>query len=399
MGRVASGRSFDRIIVVVLDSVGCGDAPDATDFGDAGANTLAHVIEGAHPALVNLANLGLDRIPGVPGLREDTAAPPLEAASWGRMTERSAAKDTMSGHWELMCVVATEPFPVYPDGFPAEVMFRFERAIGRRTLGNVPASGTEILRELGEEHMRTGAPIVYTSGDSVFQVAAHEEVIPVAKLYEICDVARRQLDGPHRVARVIARPFVGTGADDFERTPRRRDLALEPPAATALGQLVAAGLRTYGVGKIHDIFAGQGLSGWVKTLDNADGINKTIAAMEEDAGELIFTNLVDFDSKYGHRRDVAGYGAALAEFDQELPRLLDALQPRDCLMLTADHGNDPTFAGTDHTRERVPLLVCSGGEGRDLGTRESFADLGQTVLDNFGLRAENGVSFLREISG
>jgi len=397
-GPAAARRSFDRFVVVVCDSVGCGDAPDAAAFGDAGANTLASVIDGGRPELPNLARLGLDRIAGVPALHRAAESPPPPRASWGRMTERSGAKDTLSGHWELMCVESEESFPVYPKGFPSHVMERFERAIGRSTLGNYRASGTEIIRELGEEHVRTGAPIVYTSGDSVFQVAAHERVIPIDELYDICAVARRQLDGPHRVARVIARPFVGADAEGFERTGRRRDLALPPPAATALDLLVDAGYRTWGVGKIHDIFAGRGLSGYAKTVDNADGIEATIEAIMDDAGELIFTNLVDFDSKYGHRRDVAGYAAALAEFDRALPRLMNTLGPDDCLVLTADHGNDPAFRGTDHTRERVPLLVHSRHAPRYLGTRETFADLGQTVLDNFGLAAEKGTSFLREIT-
>jgi phosphopentomutase len=423
-----ANRPFDRFIVIVLDSVGCGDAPDAAAFGDDGANTLARVVNEAAPALPHLARLGLDRIAGVPPLARrqpagargvadegtngsgtgGASAPsrgdardrrPLPAASWGRLTERSNAKDTMSGHWELMCVQSNQPLPLYPDGFPVEVIERFERAIGRGTLGNVPASGTEIIRELGEEHLRSGKPIVYTSGDSVFQIAAHEDVVPVDRLYRMCETARAQLDGDHRVARVIARPFVGNGAEDFERTSRRRDYALPPPEPTALDIMVETGLRTYGVGKIHDIFAGRGLSDWVKTESNADGVDKTIAAMRADAGDLIFTNLVDFDSKYGHRRDVRGYAAALEGFDHSVPCLLDALGSRDCLMITADHGNDPGFKGTDHTRERVPLLACSAHAPRDLGTRETFADLGRTVLDNFGLRGARGASFLDLLVG
>jgi phosphopentomutase len=401
MTAAAPARSFDRFIVVVLDSVGCGDAPDAADFGDAGANTLASVIGGAHPRLPHLARLGLDRIPGVPAIggAAGAAAAGEPSASWGRLTERGRAKDTMSGHWELMCVAQAEPFPVYPRGFPAEVMRPFEKAIGRGTLGNVPASGTEIIDELGDEHMRTGKPIVYTSADSVFQIAAHEDVIPVDELYAMCATVRAQLDGRHRVARVIARPFVGAKAGEFERTPRRRDFAVPPPRATALDLMADAGLRTYAVGKIHDIFAGRGLSGHVKSDGNADGVDKTIAAVIDDAGDFIFTNLVDFDSEYGHRRDVAGYARALEEFDCALPRLLTAVGARDCLMITADHGNDPAWKGTDHTRERVPLLAYSPTHApRDVGTRSSFADLGETVLDNFGLCAGAGESFLEIIS-
>lgn len=396
----APGRSFDRVVVVVLDSVGCGQAPDASDFGDAGANTLARVINDASPGLDNLARLGLDWIPGVPALTRDAATLQTPRAAWGRMTEIAAAKDTVSGHWELMCVVSSEAFPVYPDGFPKGVIARFEKAIGRPTLGNYPAPGTEIIRELGEQHVRSGAPIVYTSGDSVFQLAAHEAVVPVCELYEMCSIAREMLTGPDRVARVIARPFVGDDVDSFARTSRRRDFALPPPGPTALDLVTGAGYRTHAIGKIHDIFAGRGISSYVKTEDNADGVARTIQALNEDAGDLIFTNLVDFDSLYGHRRDVEGYAAALAAFDELLPDLLSALRPCDCLMLTADHGNDPGFRGTDHTRERVPLLVFSQRtEPRDLGTRVTFADLGQTVLDNFGLRAEGpGTSFLAQIS-
>ncbi len=396
MAPAAHERSFDRFIVIVLDSVGCGNAPDAAAFGDAGANTLARVIEDARPRLPNLARLGLAHITGVPSLgREQAVQAP--AASWGRMTERSMAKDTMSGHWELMCVVSEAAFPVYPEGFPAEVIHAFEQAIGRPTLGNVAASGTAIIDELGDEHMRSGAPIVYTSADSVFQVAAHEDVIAVDELYRICEQARSLLTGEHRVARVIARPFVGDAADGFRRTQRRRDLTLPPPSRTALDRLVLAGHRTVGIGKIHDIFSDRGLSRWVATADNEDGIDKTLASMVGEAAALVFTNLVDFDSEFGHRRDVAGYARALERFDRRVPELLAAVGRRDCLMITADHGNDPGFGGSDHTRERVPLLVYTGRGAVDLGTRSTFADVGRTVLDNFGLRAQAGSSFLDRI--
>ena len=396
-----TGRSFDRMVVLVLDSVGCGEAPDAAEFFDVGANTLARVITEARPRLDNLERLGLDWIEGVPALTEDSTTLETPLAAWGRMTQIAGAKDTLSGHWELMCVASFKRFPVYPDGFPEGVIARFEQAIGRSTLGNYPASGTDIIDDLGEEHLRSGSPIVYTSGDSVFQLAAHEEIIEARELYEMCTIARDLLSGPHRVARVIARPFIGNPSDGFVRTSRRQDFALPPPHGTALDLLTAAGHRTHGIGKIHDIFAGRGLSSSIKTVDNADGIAKTIEALQQDAGELIFVNLVDFDSAYGHRRDIAGYAAALAAFDEQLPDLVEALGPRDCLMITADHGNDPGFRGTDHTRERVPLLVVSQStEPSDLGTRPTFADLGQTVLDNFGLRAEGpGTSFLAAISG
>ena len=395
MPGIPGSRSFDRMVVVVCDSVGCGGAPDAVDFNDEGANTLAAVIEGAQPKLENLRALGLFRVPGVPGGDDDVAT-----GAWGRMVEQSAAKDTLTGHWELMGIVSSEAPAVYPDGFPSAVIAAFESAIGRSVLGNYAASGTEIIRELGAEHMQTGAPIVYTSGDSVFQIAAHEEVVGVESLYDMCLTARRQLQGQHRVTRVIARPFVGCGPEDFRRTFRRRDFALPPPGPTALDRLQDAGFRTHGVGKIHDIFAGRGLTSYAKTQDNRDGVAKTCAALREDQAELVFTNLVDFDSQYGHRRDVRGYARCLEEFDAALPDLLEALGPRDCLVLTADHGNDPSFRGTDHTRECVPLLVSSTSTTpSDLGTRESFTDLGQTILDNFGIdAATGGRSFLPLVS-
>ncbi len=390
------GRSFDRIAVVVCDGVGCGDAPDAEAFGDTGSNTLAHVIAAANPHLPTLASLGLDRIEGVPALGADSAA----RGAYGRMVERSAAKDTMSGHWELMGLISTCGFPTYPNGFPEELIEKFETAIGRPSLGNRAASGTEIIEELGAEHMVTGAPIVYTSADSVFQVAAHEEVIPVSELYQICETARRMLVGEHGVGRVIARPFVGAAPGSFARTSRRHDYAMPPPGPTALDEMVAAGLSTYGIGKIRDIFAGTGLTGWQQTVDNAEGVEITCMAIREGRGELILTNLVEFDSVYGHRNDPIGYAAALEDFDRRLPALLAALGPRDCLVITADHGCDPTFPGTDHTRECVPLLVAGEGvRAGALGTRESFADLASTILENFDLEQLGpGRSFLDQIS-
>jgi phosphopentomutase len=390
-------RSFDRIAVVVCDSVGCGEAPDAAAFGDAGSNTLAHVIEAADPRLPNLARLGIDRIDGVPRLGTRTQP----AGAYGRMVEKSAAKDTMTGHWELMGLVTTRSFPTYPHGFPEALLEAIEVAIGRPTIGNRVASGTEIIKELGAEHMESGAPIVYTSADSVFQIAAHEDVIPVPDLYAMCETARRLLVGEHGVGRVIARPFIGSDPASFQRTSRRHDYALPPPAATVLDRLVAAGLSTFGIGKIHDIFAGRGLSGWQKCADNAEGIEATRQAIREDKGDLIFTNLVEFDSAYGHRNDPQGYATALEEFDQRLPDLLVALGPRDCLVITADHGCDPTYPGTDHTRECVPLLVAGEGvRAVDLGTRQTFADLAQTISENFEVApTAAGQSFLAEISG
>jgi phosphopentomutase len=391
------GRSYDRIAVVVCDSVGCGGAPDAAAFGDSGSNTLAHVIEAADPRLPHLASLGIDRIEGVPSLGSGTR--PL--AAHGRMVEKSAAKDTMTGHWELMGLVTETSFPTYPDGFPEALLKAMEAAIGRPTIGNRVASGTEIIKELGAEHMKSGAPIVYTSADSVFQVAAHEDVIPVPELYAICETARRLLVGEHGVGRVIARPFIGSDPADFQRTARRHDYALPPPAATVLDKLVAAGLSTFGIGKIHDIFAGRGLSGWQKTADNADGVEATCRALREKKGDLILTNLVDFDSAYGHRNDPQGYAAALEELDRRLPGLLAALGPRDCLMITADHGCDPTYPGTDHTRECVPLLAAGESiRAANLGTRQTFADLACTIAENFEVDpVGTGQSFLDEISG
>ncbi len=383
------------MVVVVCDSVGCGGAPDAADFNDEGANTLAAVIEAAQPKLDSLRALGLFRVPGVPGGDGDVAT-----GAWGRMVEQSAAKDTMTGHWELMGIVSSVASPVYLDGLPPAVIAAFESAIGRPVLGNYAASGTEIIRLLGAEHMETEAPIVYTSGDSVFQIAAHEEVIGVESLYNMCLMASRQLQGQHPVARVIARPFVGSEPEGFRRTFRRRDFALPPPGPTALDRRQDAGFRTHGIGKIHNIFAGRGLTSYAKTENNRDGVAKTCAALRDDLAELVFTNLVDFDSQYGHRRDVRGYARCLEEFDAALPDLLEALGPRDCLVLTADHGNDPSFRGTDHTRECVPLLVSSTRTTpADLGTRESFTDLGQTILDNFGIdAATSGQSFLPLVS-
>ena len=387
-----SRAPFASVAVIVCDSVGCGDAPDAEAFGDAGANTLAHVIQAARPRLPNLHALGLDRIPGVPPLGSRDSEP---AAAYGRLTETAPAKDTMIGHWELMGVVAERPLPVYPEGFPAAVIGAFERRVGRRVLGNRPASGTVILDELGAEHLRTGCPIVYTSGDSVFQIAAHEGIVPVDELYRMCESARAILTGEHAVGRVIARPFVGDAPGSFRRTPRRRDWALPPPAPTALDFLQRAGVATYAVGKIHDIFAGRGIDAWVKTTDNADGVRATCAALRQGR-PFVFTNLVDFDTQYGHRNDPGGYARALEQLDAALPELREAVPADGLLLLTADHGNDPTTPGTDHTRERVPLLAI-GRRVRavSIGTRASFADLGRTVLDALGVQGRiAGRSFL-----
>ncbi len=389
--------SINRVIVVVLDSVGIGQAPDAAAFGDVGSDTLGNIARAVGGLqLPHMAALGLGNIAALEGV------PPASAptGAFGKMAEQSAGKDTSTGHWELMGIKLIKPFPVYPDGFPPDVMERFEREIGRGTLGNKPASGTAILDELGEEHVRTGKPIVYTSADSVFQIAAHEDVIPPKELYELCRVARAILRGQHEVVRVIARPFVGTpGA--WVRTSNRRDFSVTPPEPTVLDRLKAAGLMVYAVGKIEDIFAGEGISDAVHSEDNMDGVDQTLAAMaQQQRRGMIFTNLVDFDAKFGHRNNVQGYADALAEFDARVPELLAALAPDDLLVITADHGNDPTTPSTDHSREYVPILLAGAQvyAGTNLGVRATFADLGATIADLFGLDAPPlGTSFRREV--
>lgn len=392
-----AGKAWRRVVLITLDGVGVGALPDAERYGDAGANTLLHVAEscgGLH--LPTLRKLGLGNIQPLPGV----APADSPTAGFGRMRERSAGKDTTTGHWELAGVEQEEPFPTYPEGFPAEIIAAFRRETGLDPLGNVAASGTEILRRLGEEHLRSGRPIIYTSADSVFQIAAHEEIIPVERLYEICRIARRLLD-PYRIGRVIARPFLGTCAADFKRTSRRHDFSLPPTAPTVLDLLSAASLTVYGVGKIRDIFAGRGITDYVYSESNADGMKKTLAALEQVGRGLLFTNLVDFDMLYGHRLDGRGFGRALEDFDRWLPTLLAALADDDLLLITADHGCDPTTPGTDHSREFVPLLVWHKrlAAGRNLGERESFSDVAATVAEAFGLVWEGGgQSVLAELS-
>ena len=387
-----------RVILIVLDSVGCGDAPDAAEYGDEGSNTLANTARAVGGLnLPHLGRLGLGHVTPIQGV------PPAEspAGAYGRLTEVSAGKDTTTGHWELAGVVLSQPFPTYPNGFPAELIAEFERRIGRGTLGNYPASGTVIIQELGEEHMRTGKPIVYTSADSVFQVAAHEEVIPVEELYRICQIARELLVGEHGVGRVIARPFIGRPGN-FTRTERRRDFSLSPPRDTILDVLKAAGRQVMGVGKIEDIFAHRGLTQSNHTGNNMDGVDAILEFMAADGEGLIFANLVDFDMLYGHRNNPRGYADALEAFDARLPQIEAALSEEDVLMITADHGNDPTTPSTDHSRERVPILVTGPNLRRNvnLGTRDSFADVAATIADLLGVTWEGpGQSFASALVG
>ena len=386
--------SFDRIIWIVLDSVGIGEMPDAASYQDAGSDTLGHIAQHRKLHLSNLCRLGLGNIRPLERLPPDPA--PLGA--YGRCALASPGKDTTTGHWEMAGIHLVKPFPVYPNGFPSEVMDEFERRIGRDTLGNKPASGTEIIKELGEEHMRTGSPIVYTSADSVFQVAAHEEVIPLFELYKICETAREILRGKHEVGRVIARPFLGSPGS-FTRTPNRHDYAVPPPKGMLLDRLEEKGVEVFAIGKIFDIFLGRGIGDYEKTKSNADGMEKTLQAMDSVAGGVIFVNLVDFDQLYGHRNDVEGYARALEAVDDWIPSIEARLRPDDLLVFTADHGCDPTTASTDHSREYVPLLVHGrkARAGVNLGTRRTLSDIGQTVAENFGTSIPAGESFLAQI--
>ncbi len=385
-----------RAIVITLDSVGIGALPDAADYGDAGADTLGHLCEAVRPlAMPHLAAMGLGNLKPLPGI------PPVTnpTACFARLGERSAGKDTTIGHWELMGLVTPTPFPTYPKGFPPEWITGFEKAIGRKTLGNVPASGTDIIQQLGAAHLRTGFPIVYTSADSVFQIAAHETVIPVEELYAICRTARKLLVPPHGVSRVIARPFEGRGGQ-FTRTERRRDFSVSPHGPTLLNLLGAQGYDVAGIGKIRDIFAGTGLTRHYKSGSNQEGMDRTLEAMGEVTSGLILTNLVDFDMLYAHRKEMDGYARALAAFDRQVPEILRRLRANDLFVISADHGCDPILPGTDHTREYVPLLIQGAPLrcGVDLGTRESMADLAATLQAFFGVAGElAGRSFLHEV--
>ena len=387
-----------RAILIVLDSVGIGGLPDAAKYGDTGSHTLDNIAK-ALPgfSLPNLEGLGLGAIEGV----KMFSVPDRIAGAFGRNAERSAGKDTTTGHWEMAGVTLLDPFPTYPAGFPEEVIKAFEAAIGTKTLANEVASGTEIIARLGDEHVRTGYPIVYTSADSVFQIAAHEGVIPLERLYDMCRIARKQLMGEHAVGRVIARPFEGeSGA--YRRTDRRRDFAVDPFRPTLLDQVKAAGQEVRAVGKIEDIFNARGITRAVHTHGNMDGVDRTLEWILEAFGGLLFANLVDFDMLYGHRNDVKGYAEALKAFDRRLPEILAAMREEDLLIITADHGCDPTTASTDHSREYTPLLVAGHAvkPGTDLGTRSTFGDIGATVAQWLGVAAVlEGASFLGKLTG
>ncbi|GAB6256060.1 phosphopentomutase [Peribacillus simplex] len=377
--------AFNRIFVIVMDSVGIGEAPDADLFGDKGADTLGHIAERMNGLnMPTLAKLGLGNIREIKGIEK--AQQPL--AYYTKMKEASTGKDTMTGHWEIMGLNISTPFRVFPDGFPELLVNELEAKMGRGIIGNVPASGTEIIERLGEEHMKTGALIVYTSADSVLQIAAHEDIVPIDELYKICEIAREvTMADEFKVGRVIARPFTGEPGN-FKRTPNRHDYALKPFNRTVMDELKDSGYDVLAIGKISDIFDGEGVTESLRTVSNMDGMDKLIQTVEQDFKGLSFLNLVDFDALYGHRRDPEGYGKALEEFDARMPEVLDKLKEDDLLIITADHGNDPVHEGTDHTREYVPLLVYSKRftEGAELPIRDTFADIGATVAANFDVK-------------
>jgi len=386
---------FNRILLIVLDGAGIGAMPDAPEWGDAGSDTFGHILESRQLNLPNLQRYGLGNI------RPLERLPPLDSpvGSYGRCALRSNGKDTTTGHWEMAGIILERAFPTYPNGFPKNVIDRFVKETSvPGILGNIPASGTEIIKVLGEEHVNTKKPIVYTSADSVFQIAAHEEVIPLDRLYEICETARRILDGEHKVGRVIARPFLGQPGS-FYRTENRHDYAVPPPRENLLPALADEDLDVVCIGKIASIYDSLGVTKDLKAKNNEQSIDQTIAALHDSSRGLIFSNLVDFDMLYGHRRDTEGYAKALEHFDSRLPEIEEAMRDDDLMMITADHGNDPTFPGSDHTREYAPLLVYGKNArgGVDLGTRESLADIGQTIADNFELKLTAGKSFLSSI--
>jgi phosphopentomutase len=384
---------FKRVIWTVLDSVGIGPLPDAADYGDVGRNTLGHIAESRPLQIPTLVKMGLANIAPLKHL----TPPSRPSSAFGKGATHSPGKDTTTGHWEMAGIWLDQAFPVYPHGFPREIIAEFEKQIRRGTIGNKPASGTEIIKELGEKHVRTGKPIVYTSGDSVFQIATHEDIVPIAELYRMCEIAREILDGPNRVGRVIARPFTGP-AGNFVRTTRRHDYAVEPPKPMLLDVLASCATPVFGIGKIHDIYNGRGVADYETTRSNADGMYRLEAAVSERPKGLIFCNLVDFDMLYGHRKDVEGFAKSLEEFDSLLSGFLTQLSPSDLLIITADHGCDPDlrWKTTDHSREYVPILAYSPrtDTGANLGVRGTLADMGQTIAENFGGVIPHGTSFL-----
>lgn len=387
---------MSRVIWMIIDSVGIGALPDSEKFGDVNVNTLGNIVKNYKDIkLPNMLKLGLGNIDGIDSL-EGVKSP---IGAFGRASEVSKGKDTTTGHWEMTGVLVETPFKTYENGFPKEIIDEFERKTNRKVIGNKPASGTAILDELGEQQMKTGEVIVYTSADSVFQIAAHEEIIPLDELYKMCEIAREIMMGDNAVARIIARPFVGQpGA--FERTSNRRDYSLSPFEDTVLDNIKNSNLDVIGVGKIEDIFNKQGITEAIHTKDNMDGVDQTINYMKKENNGLIFTNLVDFDSKYGHRRDVKGYKEALEEFDARIPEILENMEDDDILIINSDHGNDPTYKGTDHTREYIPMLICGKNvkSGLNLGTRSSFADIGATVADLLNVKMpKHGHSFKNDI--
>lgn len=393
---MSQDSSFNRFVLVVLDSLGMGEMPDAAEWGDAGSDTLGHILESRKVNLPNLQQLGIGNV------RTLSNVPPIDSprGSYGRCALRSNGKDTTTGHWEMAGIILERAFPTYPQGFPPRIIDEFIRETGvPGILGNVPASGTEIIKELGEEHMRTGKPIVYTSADSVFQIAAHEKIIPVPKLYGICETARTILKGEDEVGRVIARPFEGEpGA--FQRTENRHDYAVPPPPENLLVTLSEAALDVVCIGKVASIYDAVGVTQDLSAKNNDQSIDQTVRALSDSTRGLIFSNLVDFDMLYGHRRDTEGYARALEHFDSRLPEIEGAMKEGDVLIITADHGNDPTRPGSDHTREYAPLIVYGpkARAGVNLGTRASLSDIGQTIAENFGLKLTAGESFLREIA-
>lgn len=391
-------HTYKRVFLIVMDSVGIGESPDAEKYNDKGADTFVHIAEhcnGLH--MPNMAKLGLSNIREIKGI--DKAEKPL--AYYTKMQEASAGKDTMTGHWEIMGLNIDTPFNVFPDGFPEELISQLEEKTGRKIIGNKPASGTEILDELGKQHMETGDLIVYTSADSVLQIAAHEEIVPIDELYKICEVARElTLDDPYMIGRVIARPFLGEPGN-FTRTSNRHDYALKPFGRTVMNELKDNDIDVIAIGKISDIYDGEGVTKSLRTKSNMDGMDKLVDTLNMDFTGLSFLNLVDFDALYGHRRDPQGYGQALEEYDARLEEVFDLLKEDDLLIITADHGNDPVHHGTDHTREYVPLLVYNKGmqEGKELSIRQTFADIGATVAENFGVAMpKHGKSFLKELN-